>query len=49
VSKIAITMIIDPEYADPGHPMGVTRAGYEAICEALGGLGDDIDVAAEPG
>jgi hypothetical protein len=46
--KIRITMTVDPEYADPGHAMGVTEAGYEAICEALGELGDDIDVAAEP-
>jgi hypothetical protein len=42
--KITITMEIDPEYADPGHDMGVTEAGYNAICDALGGLGTNIDV-----
>jgi hypothetical protein len=46
--KIRITMTIDPEYADTGHPMGVTEAGYDAINDRLGDLGTDIDVTAEP-
>jgi hypothetical protein len=46
--RIRIMMTIDPEYADAGHYMGVTEAGYAAICAALDGLGEDIDVAAGP-
>jgi hypothetical protein len=46
--KICITMTIDPEYADSGHPMGVTEAGYDAICDRLGDMGTDIDVAPLP-
>jgi hypothetical protein len=45
--KIRITMDIDPGYADPGHAMGVTEAGYDAICDALGDLGTSIDVTRE--
>jgi len=45
--KIWITMDIDPEYADPDHDMGVSEEGYNAICDALAGLGSDIDVRAE--
>jgi len=45
MSKIVITMRIDPEYADDDHSMGVTEAGYDKIMDALGELGDDIDVA----
>jgi hypothetical protein len=48
MSKIRITMTIDPEYADDSHPMGVTEAGYDALSERLGDMGTDIDVAAEP-
>lgn len=42
--KIIISMDIDPEYADPGHKMGVTEQGYELISAALDPLGTDIDV-----
>jgi hypothetical protein len=45
--KISITMDIDPAYADSGHEMGVTEEGYDAICEALSSLGDDISVTAD--
>ena len=45
--KIRITMNVDPEYAHPGHPMGVTEEGYNAICDALAGLGENIEVEAE--
>jgi len=42
--KIRITMEIADEYADPDHDMGVSEEGYNAICEALGDLGSDVDV-----
>lgn len=42
--KIQITMNLDDVYADPGHEMGITEEGYDAINEALGELGTDIDV-----
>lgn len=42
--KIIITMNVGDEYADPGHAMGVTEAGYDALNDALGDLGTDIDV-----
>ena len=47
--KIRITMNVDPEYADAGHPMGVTEEGYEKITGLLGQVGENIDVEAEPG
>jgi hypothetical protein len=47
--KIRITMDIDPEYADAGHPTGVTGEGYEKITGLLGQVGENIDVEAEPG
>jgi hypothetical protein len=46
--KVRITMDIDPDYADPDHAMGVTEEGYETICDLLGQVGENIDVAAEP-
>jgi hypothetical protein len=45
--KIRITMEVGPEIADPGHAMGVTEEGYNAICDALAALGHDIDVTQE--
>ena len=45
--KIRITMNVDPGYADAGHPMGVTEDGYNAICDALAYLGENIEVEAE--
>ena len=42
--KIIITMNVDPDYADPEHPMGVTEQGYDRITEALAELGTDIEV-----
>lgn len=42
--KILITMNIDPEFEDAGHPMGVTEDGYNQISEALCELGSDIEV-----
>jgi hypothetical protein len=45
--KIRITMTIDSEFADTDHEMGVTEAGYDIICDRLGDMGTDIDVAAE--
>ena len=47
--KIRIMMDIDPEYADAGHPTGVTGEGYEKITSLLGQVGENIDVEAEPG
>jgi hypothetical protein len=44
MSKIRITMTVDPEYADEGHAMGVTEEGYNVINDALGQVGTDIDV-----
>jgi hypothetical protein len=44
MTKVIIEMDIEDEYADPGHEMGVTSEGYEAIIEALIGIGDDIQV-----
>ncbi len=43
--RIMITMDIDGEYVDPGHPIGVTEAGYDALTAALSSLGDNIDVS----
>lgn len=42
--KIQITFELDEddEYADPGHEMGVTEAGYEYIVDRL--FGDDFHV-----
>lgn len=48
MSKIRITMTIDPEYADEGHAMGVSNEGYEVITDLLGQVGEDIDITAEP-
>jgi hypothetical protein len=45
--KIRITMVIDAEFADPEHAMGVTEEGFDAICDALDELGHDIDVTRE--
>jgi hypothetical protein len=42
--KIAITMDLDDDYADPVHPMGVTEAGHDAIMDALGVFGGDISI-----
>ena len=42
--KVYIAMEIEDSYADPAHEMGVTNEGYEAIVDALLGIGDDIDV-----
>lgn len=44
MGRIVITMNLDPEFADEGHEMGVTEAGYEQIVDMLGCIGDDIDV-----
>ena len=46
MTKIVITMDVDSEYADPGHPMGLTAAGYEAIAGVLAVFGDNIDINA---
>lgn len=47
--RIAITMDIDTEFADPGHAMGVTEAGFDAICERLCDMGTDIVVSNDEG
>lgn len=44
--KIQITMDVDGDYADPGHKMGVSEAGYDAITGALAEFGENIDVQA---
>ena len=46
MAKITITMDIDDDYADPGHKMGVTTEGYDAICDALTEFGGDIEIHA---
>lgn len=43
--KITITMVLDDDYAEPGHPMGVTEEGHDAIQDRLGDMGTDIEVA----
>ena len=42
--RIAITLDVYDELADPDHEMGVTTAGYEAILDALSGIGEDIQI-----
>lgn len=42
--KITITLDLDPAYADPGHPMGITEEGYDQLNDALSALGTDIEV-----
>jgi hypothetical protein len=42
--KIAITMDLDDEYADPGHEMGITGEGYDRLTETLAEFGENIDV-----
>ena len=44
MSKISITLELDPEYADDAHPMGVTEAGHDMIHDLLGGVGSDIEI-----
>ena len=46
--QITISMTADDSFADPGHPMGVTQAAYEAITGALEHLGTDIGIAGSP-
>lgn len=42
--KITITLDLDPVYADPDHPMGVTEEGYNQLSDALSAFGTDIEV-----
>ena len=44
--KITITMVLDPEYADPDHPMGITEAGHDRLMDVLCEFGSDIEVRA---
>jgi len=46
--NIQITMTLDPEYAEPEHPMGVTEEGHLGICDALMAFGSDIIVERAP-
>ena len=47
--KIVITMDLDPDWADPDHPAGITESGYNQLSEALMPFGSDIDVRAASG
>lgn len=42
--KIVITMDLEEEHADPGHPMGVREESYLAISDALMEFGSDVDI-----
>lgn len=44
--KITITMVVDDSLADPSDSTGITEEGYNAICERLRAVGDDIEVVA---
>ena len=43
-TKITITMDLDPEWAEPDHPMGITEEGFLRLTDVLAKFGSDIDV-----
>ena len=46
--KVIIEMdVVDDDYIDEDHEMGVTEEGFEYILNALSGVGDNIQIRKE--